>query len=426
MDQKRIYSWLSGVDLTKNTAVASKARMLLLDTLACAAAGFREPEVHSMSTLLNGLSSGTVRWPGQPVGLSAIDTAFVGTVAACWHETCEGLAKAHGRPGLHAVPAAVALGLAGDHTLGDVLTAIVRGYELGARAGMALPMKPGMHVDGTWGCLAAATTTASILSANLEAAVNIAASQFPVSLQRPLLTGSTARNTFAAQGVAHGIRSAFAALASITAPDDALEEASRVALDLAGPLNLDDSDDFFILDGYLKTYAGARHVHYGAICALDWRQRNLEVEQEKITGITLHTYPEALRYCGNRAPKTALQAQFSLSYAVAHAMARGGLGPEAYRTDALKDQNIQYLEELVCLVISSDIKSRGARLTVHCDGKKSLTKVNFIPGDPDKPLGMEDVADKARILAIPIVGEKATHKLIDFVLECDLSAPFKL
>ena len=37
-----------------------------------------------------------------------------------------------------------------------------------------------------------------------------------------------------------------------------------------------------------------------------------------------------MQYCGNRAPRTAIQAQFSLSYAIAAALVLGDLGPNAY------------------------------------------------------------------------------------------------
>ena len=73
----------------------------------------------------------------------------------CWDEACEGLARAHGRPGLHAIPPALALGIANRETLREVLTGAVRGYEMAARLGERMRIQPGMHVDGTWGTFGA-------------------------------------------------------------------------------------------------------------------------------------------------------------------------------------------------------------------------------------------------------------------------------
>lgn len=48
-------------------------------------------------------------------------------------------------------------------------------------------------------------------------------------------------------------------------------------------------------------------------------------------------YQEALTCCGNRAPATAIQAQFSVSYGVARSLAHGRLDPRADNDDALTD-----------------------------------------------------------------------------------------
>ena len=80
-------------------------------------------------------------------------------------------------------------------------------------------------------------------------------------------------------------------------------------------------DHRYICDGYLKKYAGARHVHYGVEAVLKWLAEG--GDPVSIDTITLEIYSEALTYCGNRAPKNSLQAQFSLTYAIAHAMTKG-------------------------------------------------------------------------------------------------------
>nr|HMS80387.1 MmgE/PrpD family protein [Burkholderiaceae bacterium] len=58
-------------------------------------AGLGAPEVDALARRM---APGAFRWPGAPVALAPGDAAFVAAVAACWHEACEGLARAHGRP----------------------------------------------------------------------------------------------------------------------------------------------------------------------------------------------------------------------------------------------------------------------------------------------------------------------------------------
>ena len=153
--------WLHSLDFAAHDGLVQRARLLLLDTIACAVAGFSEPVPQKLARAL-GAGDGNVRWPGAP-RLTASAATFAAAVAACWHEACEGLARAHGRPGLHAVPVAVSLGLAHQATLGEVLRAIIVGYEIGGRAGEAMRIRGGLHVDGTWGLFAAVGAAGSLM-----------------------------------------------------------------------------------------------------------------------------------------------------------------------------------------------------------------------------------------------------------------------
>src|SRR5207247_2628017 len=58
-------------------ATRGKARLLALDTLGCMLAGLESPTVRRLATLVDNRSA-------------------VLATAACWDETCEGLARAHG------------------------------------------------------------------------------------------------------------------------------------------------------------------------------------------------------------------------------------------------------------------------------------------------------------------------------------------
>ena len=95
-------------------------QLLLLDTLACAAAGMSAPEVRHLAETMVQRAPGPTRLPGLSGGVGALEGTFLLTMAACWDEACEGLARAHGRPGLHAVPAAAVLGSGTDQGFTDI------------------------------------------------------------------------------------------------------------------------------------------------------------------------------------------------------------------------------------------------------------------------------------------------------------------
>jgi 2-methylcitrate dehydratase PrpD len=141
-------------------AELARARLLLLDTIGCAIAGLREPQVQAYAQAWR--APGPVRLPGLDDGLSTLAFAHVFAAASCWHEACEGLAEAHGRPGLHAIPAVLGPALAERLPLGALLAAIVAGYEIGGRLGAVCRIRPGMHVDGAWGAFAAAAALARL------------------------------------------------------------------------------------------------------------------------------------------------------------------------------------------------------------------------------------------------------------------------
>ncbi len=376
----------------------ARTRLLVLDTLGCAIAGAQAAPVRALAA---GLPRGPFHVPGLPSGLDRTGYATVFAAAACWHEACEGLAEAHGRPGLHAIPAALA---GGAPDWDAVMEATIVGYEVGARLGIAHRIKPGMHVDGTWGTYAAAAAASHRLGLSPEqavAALNHAACHLPLSLYWPVAQGSTARNLYAGHGAAAGLMAAEAARAGLGGPPGAVAEAARVALGQDLP-TLEGPGSWWLPRGYLKAHAGVKHVHYGVEAALGWRG-----DAAALTRIELEIYPEALTYCGNRAPGTQIQAQFSLSWALAYALRHGGLPPEATGEAALADPLTRRLEALVTLR-ASDSPRRAC--TLRLDGGWSM-QVDGVPGDPDRPLDEAAVVDKFLAYAAPALGQARAGRL---------------
>ncbi len=139
-------AWLAKRDALP-PKVEAKARLLLLDTFGCLLAGLRHPEVKQFGQALRLAFPGDTAWPTSDIKLGAAGSAALGAAAACWDEACEGNSSAHGRPGLPVVPALLALSATHDISLGDLLAALVTGYEIGARGGEAWRIPPGWHVD---------------------------------------------------------------------------------------------------------------------------------------------------------------------------------------------------------------------------------------------------------------------------------------
>jgi 2-methylcitrate dehydratase PrpD len=414
-------TWLAELN-TLPPEVDSKARLLLLDTFGCLVAGLRHPQVRQLGEALRLAFPGDTAWPSSDIKLGGAGLAALGAAAACWDEACEGNSAAHGRPGLPVVPALLALSAIQDISLGDLLVALVTGYEIGARAGELWRIPPGWHVDGSWHSLSVAAAVARITAGpqGIQPAIEAAACQIPASLYLPIAVGSVLRNTYPAHAVLLGMLSAAASTAGFEMPSDAFEESRHRVLRATGPASATPSGQWMILSGYLKPFAGVRHSHYGVEAALRLR-RHPAFALERIETIRLQTYAEAVQYCGNRAPRTAIQAQFSLSYAIAAALVLGDLGPNAY--DDVGDPTICRMEQRVVVEADQTRVRRGAQLTIASGGKSLTESVDDVAGDPAIPMSKDQVVAKFRRYVEPILGESHAGWLVRFFLEGDAAQP---
>jgi 2-methylcitrate dehydratase PrpD len=255
---------------------------------------------------------------------------------------------------------------------------------------------------------------------SIQDAIEAAACQLPASLYLPIAVGSVLRNTYPAHAVLLGIMSAAAAKAGFAMPTGSLEEARRRVLNASAEASSAPPGEWTILNGYLKAFAGVRHTHYAVDACLRLRQRP-EFALDKITAIKVQTYPEALQYCGNRAPVTAIQAQFSLSYALAAALVQGDLGPNAY-TD-IADPAITRLERIVTIKDDPERARRSATVTLDLGGTMLTESVENVVGDPANPMSEDQVVAKFHRYAEPTLGASRTKRCVELLTRGNLAAP---
>lgn len=386
---------LHALDLNAHPALQTHARWLVLDTLGCIVAGLRAAPVAELAQRAAAADPGSFRLMPDGPGLSAGNAALVLAMAACWDEACEGHAGAHGRPGVAAL--AALLPMASRLTYGQFLQSFVLGYEVGARMGASLRINPGMHVDGNWPALGAAAAVAHALGLTPEPivqAVNVAACQLPMSLYWPVRSGDTARNTYLGHAAQLGQSAALAVSSGITAPAGAVAEYARVGLGKP-PVALDDAPDFQLLKAYFKPYAAVRHVHYGALAAHALRAA---IDLDTVDSVVLQIYEEATIYCGNRAPQTPLQAQFSLSFGLAAMLRWGRLDPWVYREPQFQDPALRALEAKVQVQVDAvwtQQQKRGVRLLIECrDGARYEHEITAVPGDAQMPFSEDALRNK--------------------------------
>jgi 2-methylcitrate dehydratase PrpD len=405
------------------SVAAAKARLLLADSLGCMLAGLGHARPRDFGAALATTMPGTIHLAGIAPGLSQAGAATALAAAMCWDEANEGLARAHGRPALAVAPLCIAALAEGRATLAEALAAFALGYEIAGRAGEAWRIRPGMHVDGSWhalGAAAAATRLAGGDQAAVARAVRLAGCQVPFTLYAPIAAGMDGRNTYPGHAVLLGGLAAAGALAGMDAPQAGFAEARRLALGLDQPAAVTPPGPWLLEEAYIKPFAGVRHAHYAAAAAIELRAA-LGLRLAEVRSVTLATYAEALRYAANRAPASAIAAQFSLSWAVAAALLQGDLGPAAYTDAALADPALRSLEALVALVEDPDLTEagdRGAGLAVTLqDGTVLEARADQVPGDPALPMSVDAVCAKFLRFAAPALGEAQARAVLVSLLD---------
>jgi 2-methylcitrate dehydratase PrpD len=379
-------------------AVERRARRLWLDTAACACSGLRADEPQRWLAECARGDAGPVVLPGVDQRLGATSASVAMALGACWDEACEGLALAHGRPGVPVVAALWAQLAQATPTWRQLWQSSVAGYEVAARLGARLRIRPGMHVDGTWGAFGAAAAVVCLHGGSWQqasAAVEAAATQLPFTLLRPVRQGANVRNLYLGHSAWLGMQAAQAMRAGFATPQGAVDDFAALALAGADAGPWVAPGRWLILESYWKPFAAVRHLHYGAAAALALRAQGLQ--PDAIESLRLRVYPEAVQYCGNRAPATALAAQFSLSFGVAAALALGDLSPAAFRVPRFHDPLLRRLEAL--LTVEPDAQAfpggeRGALLEIDANGRRWRHHQGAVAGDVGYEPSDDDVRAK--------------------------------
>lgn len=328
-------------------------------------------------------------------------------------------------PGCPTIAAALALaedrGLSGE----QLLRAVVVGYEVSTRIGVAV--QPShyryFHTTGTVGSFGAAAAGAALLAPGNAAVMNHALAtvgSFAAGLQqafrsdsmtKPLHAGHAANaGVLAAQGAAHGVTGAVDLLEGEAGFGAAMSDGAhweRATEGLGTRYNITQMTQ--------KNHGCCGHAFAAIDAMLELRRGGLDPAQ--VAAVEVATYRAALEVAGNPAPRTAAEAKFSLPYVVAHALHYGAVRLDAFAPGRLGDAGLRALMERVRLVADPDLtaafpRQRAALVTATLrDGR---TVQHFAPcrkGDPEAPLSDAEIDDKFEELVAPVLGTARAREL---------------
>lgn len=401
--------------------VVARAKAALVDTVGCALAGGGVPASRAVLAVVEaeaGPPQATVLTTGRRAAVSRAVLANAALASALDFD--DGHYGSMNHPGAAVVPAALAVGEARQRPGREIVAAVVAGYEIAIHAGAILNARPrerlyGSGASAAYGAAAAAARLLGLDPMVTAHALGIAHCHLPASPALDSIRHGAMVKESLAWGAATGASAALLAAAGFTGPPTVLEEPHHAAAApedaLAGL-----GRRFRITETYVKRFPACLWTHAAVDAALELR-RTHRLTAERIAEVTVWTHQRAVAI-DDPAPRSVEAAQYSLPYTVAAALAGGDLGVAEMREERLRDARLLELAARVRLALDPRLDAmyparRAARVEIRTtDGLKCEREVLTIRGAADDPLTPQELDEKFRRLAGPVLGEAGTRRVL--------------
>ena len=428
LDQVSEFVADTGFDNLPNAAI-ERARRVIVDTIAAIAAGSVEPEVVALTTRM-----ATQEGPSSVIGAGRrtqpTTAAFLNGTSGTFLELDEGNQFSRGHPGVHALPSALAVAEDQRASGQDFLTAIVLGYEIGARIGIAAKILPTMHPHGTWGTVGSAIAVAKLMGANasqVRELINIASTLGLATSRQTMLQGGTVRNTFAGFSGQIGIMAWDMLESGFTGEADGLTTIWGKVIStewLPEEMTNELGSRYEIARNYFKRHACCRYNHgtLDAMAMIDKQHGGLRAEE--VDRVRVETYSLAAEL-SDRTPKNTLAGKFSVPFAVASTLINQSSGVESFTWEKIRDPAIQafadkveVLEDPVLTAMMPDFRPSRVTVRLH-DGTELSAEAKTNRGDTEDPYDDDELDRKYAELSGRVWGTTVANSVYDHCFAID-------
>jgi len=308
-------------------------------------------------------------------------------------------------PGCVVVPAALLLGEQTGASAGEILRAILHGFEAMCRIGAAVG--PGhykiWHNTATCGPYGSAMAAATLLGLDHEATVNALGNAGTQSsgFWQFIETGAMSKHLHAGRACESGLLAAELAAFGFTGSPEILEGDkgmfAGMCIDPVPEAILATPDDAWQLPlTSIKPWPCCRHTHPAIDCALELSAR---LDGCEIESVEVDTYQAALDVCDRPEPENEYQAKFSLYHCIAIALQDGQVKLDSF-TEKARSQTAD-LRRATRLRVVDPFASRyplswgsGVRVTTS-SGDILTVERKDCKGDPELALDESEVRVKA-------------------------------
>ena len=316
-------------------------------------------------------------------------------------------------PGPVVIPAALVIAQKYNLPMRNFLNAVVLGYEITIRLGESIGRSHYQYFHNTATCagMGASLAVAHLLKLSIDQSVhalgNVGSRTGGLWQMRneKVLT----KQWHNSEATRAGTMSAILAKKGLLGPEYILEGPQGIfnafSTDAKASVFVKPSDTWRLYDCSFKPWPACRHAHPAIdaiLTALAEREQKAPLAIADILSIEIHTYQDAQLFCDRATPETELQAKFSIQHAVAAILQWGEPQLSHYHESNL--EQLADIRSLVSVHVDQDIEANypfhfGARCIVKLKSGEALTaQVIDTLGDPEKPLTIEQLKDKARML----------------------------
>jgi 2-methylcitrate dehydratase PrpD len=400
------------------------ASLLLLDTIGVGAAArdlaaARISRDFAAESFAAGVGAPSARMLFDGRLVSPAGAAFAAAAQIDNLDGHDGYNPTKGHIGVVAVPALLTFAQTVPAlSAAEAMTALVLGYEIGARAGIALHgTVSDYHTSGAWNALAVAAIGARLLRLGpekLREALGIAEYHGPRSQMMRVIDTPTMLHDGSAWGALAGVTAVYLADRGFTGAPAVTVESEAV-----DPIWRDLGEAWVVHRHYIKPYPVCRWTHALIDAALLLRCEH-GLAATDVAAVELTSFHEATRLY-REVPLTSPVAQYSICYPVAAALARGRVGVAEIEGPGLADAEAARLVAATTVRESPEYSARfpadrwGEVTVVLRDGRRLASGPRNARGGPENPISEDEVRAKFRDYAGTALGRNRAQAIEEAV-----------
>ncbi len=416
--------------------IRALAMQCVLDTIGVAVAGADDPLVDILAADLAAEASGNVAAWGRKERLPPLAAALLNGAAAHALDYDDVNLAMPGHPSVAILPAVLALAETRGSSGADIITAFVAGYETACRIGRTIAPGHydglGFHATGTVGTFGAAAACAHLLGldeARTRHALGIAATS---AAGLKSMFGTMCKPLHAGRAAQAGLHAARLAATGFTARPDAIECPQGFAATHSADFDpeaalAEPAGGWHLRSNLFKYHAACYLTHAGIEAGRKLRDAE-SLTPERIAAITLKVDRTLDRVCNIAAPRTGLEAKFSLRLTAAMALAGTDTSRlDTYTAQVVGDPALAGLRDRVVVDFQQGWSQTRAELELRLTDQTTLHASHDagIPA-PDIAIQGRRLAEKFLGLAAPVMGDNRARALLAAVEAMDGPASWQV